>query len=134
MFFGLKIENSTGCRSRAVHQNIDAPQRGVRVLDKSLGIDRLSQISRYGDDFAVCLACNLRRRCLERLLAARADRDIDTLASQGKGDRLANPGAPADDECRLPVHLEIHGASLWLNTAMKIYQGLRGVISCQSTA
>src|SRR6516164_11017560 len=126
MLFGKKIENSSGCRSRVVHQNIDAPQRGVRVLDKSLGIGWLSQISRYGDDFAVCLACNLRRRCLERLLAARADRDIDTLASQGKGDRLANPNASAGDECRLPVHLEIHEASLRLNTATKIYQDLPG--------
>ena len=111
-----------------------APWATLRVLDKRLGIGRLTQISLHGDDFAVCLACNLGHRCLERLLATRADRHIDTLASQGKGDRLANPGAPADDECRLPVHLEIHGASLWLNTAMKIYQGLRGVISCQSTA
>ena len=59
MLFGKKIENSAGCRSRVVHQNIDAPQRGVRVLDKSLGIGRFSQISRYGDDFAVCLACDL---------------------------------------------------------------------------
>jgi hypothetical protein len=73
----------------------------VRFLDKSLGIGRLGQISRYRDDFAVCLARNLRRRCLERPLATRADRDIDTLASQGEGDRLANPGAPAGDECRL---------------------------------
>ena len=102
MLFGKKIENSPGCRSRVVHQNIDAPQRRVRVLDKSLGIGRLGQISRYGDDFAVCLACNLRRRCLERLLAARADRDIDTLASQGKGDRLTNPCASAGDECVFP--------------------------------
>src|SRR6516225_11216615 len=124
MLFGQKIENSTGCRSRVVHQNIDAPQRGVCFLDKNLGFGRLSQISRYGDDFAVCLARNLRRRCLERLLATRADRDIDTLASQGEGDRLANPGASAGDQCRLPVHLEIHEASLTLNTAMKSYQGL----------
>jgi hypothetical protein len=65
---------------------------------------------------------------------SRADRDIDTLASQGKGDRLANPGAPAGDQCRLPVHLEIHEASLRLHTAMKIYQGLPGAISSQSTA
>src|SRR5271157_5454548 len=80
------------------------------------------------------IATILRRRCLERLLATRADRDIDTLASQGKGDRLANPGAPAGDECRLPVHLEIHKDSLRLNTAMRIYQGLPEVIACQSTA
>ena len=63
-------------------------------LDKSLGIGRLSQISLYGDDFAICLARNLRRRCLERFLATRADRDIDTLASQGKGDRLPIPALP----------------------------------------
>jgi hypothetical protein len=81
MLFGEKIENSAGCRSRVVHQNIDAPQRGECFLDKSRGIGRLSQISRYGEDFAVCLACNLRRRCLERLLATRADRK----------DRLRNP-------------------------------------------
>ena len=134
MLFGQEVENPTGRRSRVVDQNIDAPQRRVCFLDKSLGIGRLSQIGRYGDDFAVCLARNLRRRCLERLLATRADRDIDTLASQGKGDRLANPGAPSDDECRLPVHLEIHEASLRLNTAMKIYHGLPGAISCRSTA
>src|SRR6516162_1436710 len=128
------MEDSTGRRSRVVHQNIDAPERCVRFLDKSLGIGRLGQVSRYGDDFAVCLALDLRRRCLERLLATRADRDIDTLASQGKGDRLTNPGAPTGDECRLPVHLEIHEASLRLNTVMRIYQGLPGAISCQSTA
>ena len=94
MLFGQKIENSTGCRSRVVHQNINAAERDVCFLDKSLGIGRLSQISRYGDDFAICLARNLRRRCLERLLATRADRDIDTLASQGKGDRLPIPALP----------------------------------------
>jgi hypothetical protein len=30
------------------------------------------------------------------------------------------------------VHLEIHKASLRLNTAMTIYQGFPGAISCQS--
>ena len=44
----------------------------LRVLDKRLGIGRLTQISLHGDDFAVCLACNLRHHCHERLLATRA--------------------------------------------------------------
>ena len=102
MLFGQKIENSAGCRSRVVHQNIDAPKCGVPILDKSLGIGRLCQISRYRDDFAVGLARNLRRRCCEGLLATCANRDIDTLASQGKGDRLTNPCASAGDECVFP--------------------------------
>jgi len=89
-----------------------APERIVRFLDKSLGIRRLGQISRYEEDLAVCLARRLTRRCLERLLATRSDRDIDALARQGKGDRLADPGAPAGDECRLPAHLKIHEDSL----------------------
>ena len=95
----------------------------VSLLDKSLGVGGLRQISRYGDDFAVCLARNLGRRCFQRLPATRADCDIDTLASQGKGDRLADTDARSGDECRLAVHLEIHAASRRLNTAMKTYQG-----------
>src|SRR5262252_4510825 len=117
MLFGQEVKNATGRRSRVVDQNIDAPKRGVRLLDKSLSIGRLGQIGRYGDDFAVCLARNLRRRCLERLLAPRADRDIDALASQGKGDCFSNPGTSAGDECCLPGHLEIHKASLKFNTS-----------------
>ena len=93
MLFGQELENSTGRRSGVVHQNIDAPKRYVSFLDKRLGIGGLRQISRYGDDFAVCLARNLGRRCFQRLPATRADCDIDTLASQGKGDRLADTGA-----------------------------------------
>ena len=94
MLFGQEVENPTGRRSRVVDQNIDMPQRSVRLLDKSLGIGRLGQISRDRDDFAVCLAGNLRRRCLERLLAAGADRDIDTLAGQGKAIALPIPALP----------------------------------------
>ena len=94
MLLGQKIENSAGCRACVVYQNIDVPQRGVRLLDKRLGVGRLGQISRYGDDFTVCLARNLRRRCLERLLAAGADRDIDTLAGQGKAIALPIPALP----------------------------------------
>ena len=82
-------------------------------------IIRLGQISRYRDDFAVCLARNLARRCFQRLLATRADCDIDTLASQSERYSLADPGARSGDERRLPVHLEIHEDSPRLNTAMK---------------
>src|SRR6516225_7352978 len=123
MLVGQEVKNSTGRRSRVVDQNIDAPERCMCLLDKSLSIGGLGQIGWYGDDFAVCVTRNLRRRCLERLLAPSTDRDVDILASQGKGDRLANPGASAGDQCRLPVHVEIHEASLRLNTAMTIYQG-----------
>jgi hypothetical protein len=56
MLFGQELENSTRRRSGVVDKNVDAPKRGVSFLDKSLGIGRLSQISRYDDDFAVCLA------------------------------------------------------------------------------
>ena len=99
-----------------VHQNINAPQCGVRVLDKSLGIGWLSQISRYGDDFAVCLACNLRRRCLERLLAARADRDIDTLASRAKAIALPIPTLPPVTSAVFPFIWRSMKPSLRLNT------------------
>src|SRR6516164_8745835 len=117
MLFGQELENSTGCRSSVINQNIDAPKGGVSLLDKSLGISRACQISRYRDDLAVCFARNLARRCFQRLFTARADCDIDTLASQRKGDRLADPGARSGDECRLPGHLEIHEDSRRLNTA-----------------
>src|SRR3984893_6670833 len=123
MLFAQELEYSTGRRSGVVDQDIDAPKRGVSILDKGLGIGRLGKISRYGDDFAICLARNLGRRCFQRLPATRADCDIDTLASQGKGDRLADTDARSGDECRLAVHLEIHAASRRLNTAMKTYQG-----------
>ena len=119
MLFGQKLENATGGRSGVVDQNIDAAKRGVSLLDKSLSINRLGQIGRYGDNFAVCLARNLGRRCFQRLLATCADCHIDTLASQGKGYRLADTDARSGDECRLPVHVEIHEDSHRLNTAMK---------------
>src|SRR6266436_2178462 len=119
MLFGQVVENAAGRRSGVVNQNIDARKRGVSLPDKSLRIGRLGQISRYGDDFAVCLARDLPPRCFQWLLATCADCHIDTLASQGKGYRLADTGARSGDECRLPVHLEIHEDSLRLNTAMK---------------
>ena len=75
----------------------------MSFLDKSLSIRRLGQISRYGDDFAVCLACNLRHRCLERLLATRADRHIDTLASQGKAIALPIPALPPVTSAVFPL-------------------------------
>jgi len=101
MLLNQKLENSTGCRPGVVDENIDAAQRGVSLIDKGLRIGRLRQISRYGNYFAVGLARNLRRRCLQRLRATRADRDIDTLPSQGKGDRLADAGTRSGDECLL---------------------------------
>ena len=119
MLFGQILENATGRRSRVVDQNIDAPKRRVSLLDKSRRIGRLCQISRYGDDFAVCLARNLGCRFFQRLLATRADCDIDPLASQGKGDRLADTGARPGYECRLAVHLEIHADYRRLNPAME---------------
>jgi hypothetical protein len=91
----------------------------VSFLDKSLSIRRLGQISRYGDDFAVCLARNMQRRCFERFWATRADCDVDTLPSQRKGYRLADPGAPSGDKRRFPVHLEIHQDSGRLKAVMK---------------
>jgi hypothetical protein len=97
MLLGQELENSTGRRSGVVNQNIDAPKRSVSLLDKSLSIGRLGQISPYGDDFAVCLARNLGRRCFQRLPTA-----CDTLAGQCKGYRLADTGARSGDECRLP--------------------------------
>jgi hypothetical protein len=68
MLLGPELENSTGRRSGVVNENIDAPKRYVSLLGKSLSIGRLGQISRYGDNFAVCLARNLRRRCFQLLL------------------------------------------------------------------
>jgi hypothetical protein len=62
MLFGQELENATGRRPGVVNQDIEAPKRGVSLLYKSLGIGRLGQISRDGDDFAVGLARNLRRR------------------------------------------------------------------------
>src|SRR5215472_7053546 len=116
MLFGQELENSTGCRSRVVDQNIDATKRGVPLFNKGLGIGRLRQISRYGNYFTVGLAGNLRRRGLQRLRAARTDRDIDTFPSQGKGDRSADAGAPSGDECGLTDHLEIHDGPRGLNS------------------
>jgi hypothetical protein len=119
MLFGQELENSTGRRSGVVNQNIDAPQRGVSVLDKSLSIGRLGQISRYGDDFPVCLARNLGRRCFQRPPTTRANCDIDTFASQRECGRLPDTGARPRDECGLPVHLEIHEDSRRLKTMTK---------------
>src|SRR5712671_5361471 len=134
MLLSQELENSTGRRSGVVNQNIDAPKRSVSLLDKSLSIGRLCQISRYGDDFVVCLARNLGRRCFQRLPTACADCDIDTLAGQCKGYRLADTGARSGDECRLPVHLEIHADSLTLNTAIRPLSVCRQAHPCQWTA
>src|SRR5271155_5425764 len=83
----------------------------MSFLDKGLGIGRLGQMGRYCDDFAACLARNLRRRRFERLLATCADCDVGTLPSQGKGYRLADTGARSGDKRRFPIHLEIHDDS-----------------------
>src|SRR5215472_15590251 len=118
VLFGQELENSTGCRSRVVDQNIDATKRGVPLFNKGFGIGRLRQISRYRNYFAVGLAGDLRRRGLQRLFATGADRDVDTLPSQRKGDRLADAGARSGDECGLPGHLEIHVDAHRLETAI----------------
>ena len=67
MFFGEELKNAARRRSRIVDQNIDAPEPGVRAIDKSLSIGRLRQISRYRQDFVVRLARNLGRRRFQRL-------------------------------------------------------------------
>ena len=103
MLFGQELDYSAGRRSGVVDQNIEASKGAVGLLDKSFRIGRLGQISRYGDDFAVCRARNLGRCCLERFLATRADCNIDTFASQGECDRLADTGAPSRNECGLPL-------------------------------
>src|SRR5208282_6474636 len=46
MLFGQELENPTRRRSGVVNENIDAPKPGVSILDKSLGIGGLGQISR----------------------------------------------------------------------------------------
>ena len=91
----------------------------MSLLDKGLGIVRLGQIGRYRDDFPICLACDLGRCRLQRFFSARTNCDIDTLPSQCKGYRLADPGAPSGDKRRFPVHLEIHQDSRGLKAVMK---------------
>jgi len=55
--------------------------RKTPSLFKDRRIVRLGQISRYGDDLAICLARNLGRCCFQRLPATRADRNTPSVVA-----------------------------------------------------
>ena len=60
-------------------------------LFKDRRIVRLGQISRYGDDLAICLARNLGRCCFQRLPATRTDRNTPSVVAcpQNRASRSA---------------------------------------------
>ncbi len=127
--------------------------RKTPSLFKGRRIVRLGQISRYGDDLAICLARNLGRCCFQRLPATRADRNTPSVVAcrQNRASRvhelpeglLKIPGVSRDRDQRhkhvpvsrmLPMRLfqDRHGLS---GRAGRIDAGAgrRGVKRCPSS-
>src|SRR5947209_2107133 len=95
-------------RARIVDHDVDAAERLGALLDEAPGVGVLPQIGRNSHDLAAGFLRNFCRRGLERLLAPRADRDVDAFLRQHPCDALADAFATAGDERGLALELEVH--------------------------
>ena len=97
------LDHAAGGRAGVVDHDVDAAERLVALLDEVLGIGVLAQIGGDGDDLAAGRLRDLLGGGFERLLAARADGDVDALLRQRQGDAFADAFAAAGHQRRLAV-------------------------------
>ena len=102
------LDHAAGRGARIVDHDVDAAERLVALLDEALGVGVLGEIGDDRDDLAVGRLGDLGRRLLERLLAARADRDIDAFLRQHERDALADALAAAGHQRGLALKLKVH--------------------------
>src|SRR5499426_1516977 len=102
------LEHAAGRGAGIVDHDIDAAERLVGLRDEILGVGVFAEIGRDRHDPAVGFPRDLGRRLFERLLAPRADGDIDAFSRQGAGDAFADARAAAGDQRRLALEFKVH--------------------------
>ena len=102
------LDHAAGGRACIVDHDVDAAERLVGGVDKVLGVGIFPQIGGNRDDLAAGFLRYLFRRGLERLLAARADRDIDAFLGQQKRIALADAFAAAGHQRGLAFEFQVH--------------------------
>ena len=102
------LDHAAGRRAGIVDHDVDAAERLDALRDEIPGVGVFAQIGRDGDDLAPGCLGDLLRGGLERLLAARADGDVDAFLGQRQRDALADAFAAAGDQRGLAFELEVH--------------------------
>src|SRR5262245_58741031 len=102
------LEHAAGRGAGIVDHDVDAAERPVGLRHEILGIGVFAEIGGDRQDPAVGLPRDLGRRLLERLLAPRADGNVDAFLRQRAGDAFADARAAARDQRSLAVKLKVH--------------------------
>src|SRR4029079_19696651 len=95
--FRQMFDDAACCLTDNIDHDVDAPERLVNLLNGDTGVLIFAEIGCNGDDLASRLLGDFTRRRVERLLAPRADRNIDAFFRQSQRDPLAYAfPAPSD--------------------------------------
>ena len=105
---GQMLDHAAGRGAGIVDHDVDAAERLVGLLDEVLGVVVLAQIGGDRHDLAAGRLGDLLRGGFERLLAPRADRDVDAFLGERERDALADAFAAAGDQRGLALELEVH--------------------------
>ena len=79
-----------------------------RPVDERLGVLRSGEVGGDGENFLAGALLDRRRRVVEPLLVARADRDLAALRREAFRDRPSDSDAPAGYRSDLAVQLKVH--------------------------
>ena len=100
---GQMLDHAAGRGAGIVDHNVDPAERLVTLLDEGPGVGILSQVGGDRHDLAAGGLRYLLGGGFQRLLAARADGDVDPFLGQCQSDALADAFAAARHERRLAV-------------------------------
>src|SRR4029078_3407710 len=92
-------------------------ERLVALLDEIPSVLVLSQVGGDGNNLAPGCLGDFAGRGFKRLLAPRANRDVDAFFRQGQRDPLTDAFAAASDQRSLAFELEVHRSLPILNVA-----------------
>src|SRR5712691_1581228 len=119
---GESFKHAAGRGACVVDHDVDAAERLVALRDEILGVGVLGEVGGDRDDLAPGLLGDLGCSCLEWLLAARADRDIDAFARERARDALADAFAAAGHQRGLALELKVHlGLPFGLRGHFRLY-------------
>jgi hypothetical protein len=102
MLLGEIFHRAAGRGAGVVDEDVDPPQRRVRLFDETLRVGRFGEVGRDRDDLAVGGTGDLGGGCLQRFLAACADRNIDTFMRQREAIALPMPSLAPVTSAALP--------------------------------
>ena len=102
------LEHAAGRGAGIVDHDVDPAERLVRLRDEGFGIGILAEVGGDRHDPAIRFACDLGRRLLERLLASRADRNVDAFPCKRASNAFADADAAAGHQRRFAVELKVH--------------------------